>query len=296
MRRAALSIIFSLLVVFVAAPVIVFAQSQVNLSSTVSAEIPGSNQPTVVEGAPGGVIANFYQFALLIGGILAFGAVVYGGVLYLVSAGNPSRQGEGKEWIESALIGLALLAGAYIILDIVNPALLNLTLPTLQPINIFATNPGNAVTGGAGGSGTNPNAGRCVAPDTGPCSLAQLGNSCLGGNAAMAAAICNEESGANTYAQGDQCADGNHVSIGLFQINISAARITNANGQVLNCPAAFNHSFTSADVSNPTCQVVNQALYQQCVQAMMDPATNLANTCADSSNGNNWQYWKGSCF
>lgn len=99
----------------------------------VSPAIPGSS-PSNGTG-PAGWVANFYNFALLVSGVLAFGAVVYGGILYLTSAGNPSRQSEGKEWIESALIGVLLLAGAYLILQIVNPAIVNINnaLPSSLP-------------------------------------------------------------------------------------------------------------------------------------------------------------------
>ena len=45
---------------------------------TISTAIPGSNLNSTST-APGAYIANFYQFALLIGGILAFGAIVFGG-------------------------------------------------------------------------------------------------------------------------------------------------------------------------------------------------------------------------
>ena len=101
----------------------------------VSPAIPGSNPAST---GPAGFVANFYQFALLVSGVLAFGAVVYGGIKYLSSAGNPSAQSEGKDWIESALIGLLLLAGAYLILSVVNPAIVNINngLPTLAPVNI----------------------------------------------------------------------------------------------------------------------------------------------------------------
>ncbi len=75
---------------------------------TISTAIPGSNLNSTST-APGAYIANFYQFALLIGGILAFGAIVFGGIKYVASAGNPSAQSDGKEWIWGALIGLLLL-------------------------------------------------------------------------------------------------------------------------------------------------------------------------------------------
>ena len=101
---------------------------------SISAGIPGTNSTAGSAVAPGAYIANFYELALMLGGVLAFGAVVYGGVLYAISAGNPSKQTEGKEWIESALIGLLLLAGAYLILYTVNPNLTNINLPAIPAV------------------------------------------------------------------------------------------------------------------------------------------------------------------
>jgi hypothetical protein len=102
---------------------------------TISTAIPGMTSDVTTSTAPGEFVSGFYQFALMIGGVLAFGAVVYGGVLYAASAGNPSKQSEGKEWIKSAIFGLLLLAAAYLVLYTINPNLVNLGLPTLQSIN-----------------------------------------------------------------------------------------------------------------------------------------------------------------
>ena len=81
-------------------------------------------------GAPG-IVDNFYRFSLLAAGVLAFGAVVYGGIKYTFAAGNPSGQSEGKEWVKGALLGLVLLGGAYLVLLTINPQLVELELPTL---------------------------------------------------------------------------------------------------------------------------------------------------------------------
>jgi hypothetical protein len=101
---------------------------------TISMNLPGTS--TTASSTPGTFVANFYQFALMIGGVLAFGIIVYGGVKYMASAGNPSGQGDAKEWIQAALLGLLLLVGAYFILNVVNPQLTNLGLPQLTPVNI----------------------------------------------------------------------------------------------------------------------------------------------------------------
>jgi hypothetical protein len=99
---------------------------------------------------PAGWIAGFYNFALIIAGILAFGAIVYGGVRAAASAGNPSGISEGRAWIYSALLGLLLLGCAWLILHTINPNLTKLQVPTLSTVNTQNTqssNPGsNGVT------------------------------------------------------------------------------------------------------------------------------------------------------
>jgi hypothetical protein len=102
----------------------------INISTSVPGMAPNSSSN------PGAFVAGLYQFALMIGGVLAFGVIVYGGVRYMASAGNPSGQSDAKEWIEAALLGLLLLVGAYFILNVVNPQLTTLGLPKLTPTNI----------------------------------------------------------------------------------------------------------------------------------------------------------------
>ncbi|MBU2101514.1 pilin, partial [Patescibacteria group bacterium] len=54
---------------------------------------------------------------------LALAIIIYGGVSYAASAGNPSRISEAKKWITSAFLGLGLLFGSYLILGFINPNL-----------------------------------------------------------------------------------------------------------------------------------------------------------------------------
>lgn len=160
---------------------------------TISMAIPGSN-PNSSSTSPGAFIGNLYQFALIIGGVLAFGIIVFGGVKYMASAGNPSGQGDAKEWIQAALLGLLLLIGAYFILDIVNPQLLNLGLPTLTPASITPTAtgcniscPSGYVPSAVGGAGTSQPTTSCAcenANGTQGCggNVAGDPNSCGAGN------------------------------------------------------------------------------------------------------------------
>ena len=139
---------FPLSVFVFLAPLFAFAQT------VISPAIPGMTGSVTAGTSPGAFIQGFYQFALMIGGVLAFGAIVYGGVLYAASAGNPSKQSEGKEWMKSALLGILLLAGAYLILYTINPNLVNLSLPTLSAVNVMA--PSNSPIG--------PNPAVCTPP------------------------------------------------------------------------------------------------------------------------------------
>jgi hypothetical protein len=122
----------------VSAAIASFSLVSVARAVTISTNIPGTT-PNPNGTSPAAFVGNFYQYALMIGGVLAFVVIVYGGVRYMASAGNPSGQSDAKEWIESALLGLLLLIGAYFVLNVINPQLTTLALPPLQPLNIQAS-------------------------------------------------------------------------------------------------------------------------------------------------------------
>lgn len=268
------------------------AKALADASITINTNIPGPSAPAT---GIGGFITNFYSFALMMAGILAFGAIVYGGIKYAVGKGNPSSETEGKSWITNALLGLLLLAGAYVILFTINPQIVTLNIPGLPQLaaptaggGAGGGGAGGGGAGGAGGGGTGQPGPRCQAPSSGGCSVANLtahGGSCFGSNITLAAGVCNVESanGAFVYSTTDKCDDGHPVSIGLFQINISANTIAG-----LNCPSAFSNPFTG---SNPHCTVTSSTLYNQCVNAAADAGNNIAKACALSSGGTNFRLW-----
>lgn len=81
---------------------------------------------TEAQGAPQtaqGYLKNLYNFLLGFVGIAAMGSIVYGGVLYIISAGNPSRVGEAKTAIWNGIIGLLVAGFGYLILLTINPDL-----------------------------------------------------------------------------------------------------------------------------------------------------------------------------
>jgi len=93
--------------------------------------IPGLGR-TVTD--PVQYIIGVYNFALSVGGLLAMFLIVYGGIQWAVSTGNPSKISDARDRIINALWGLGLLLGAFIILRTINPDLVNLNLPQLPAI------------------------------------------------------------------------------------------------------------------------------------------------------------------
>jgi hypothetical protein len=126
----------------VAMAIVSFTLTSITRANAISMYVPGMGVPTTSGTSPGAFVSGIYQFALMIAGVLAFGVIIYGGVRYMTSMGNPSGQSDAKEWIEAALLGLLLLIGAYFVLNIVNPRLTTLTLPVLQPINLSSQQAG----------------------------------------------------------------------------------------------------------------------------------------------------------
>lgn len=78
-------------------------------------------------------IKVMYDYGLKAAGILAAVILMGGGLIWLTSAGNESKIGQAKEMIVGAISGLVILFSAWLILNTVNPALLD--LPTLSLTN-----------------------------------------------------------------------------------------------------------------------------------------------------------------
>ena len=138
MTRSAKTLIFVTAALALTAPVFLFAQSSTaplpSLPINTNLPVPNAVPISGPNGqGPAGVIANFYSFAFLLAGFLAFIVIIYGGVRYTFSAGNVSVKNDARDAIEQALMGLGLLLVAYLILRTINPDLTTLRLPTLTP-------------------------------------------------------------------------------------------------------------------------------------------------------------------
>ncbi len=75
------------------------------------------------------LVKYIYEWGLSFGGIAVLLSLIYGGFLYLSSAGDPGKMREGKDRIFTALTGLVLLLSIFLILNTINPELTLLVMP-----------------------------------------------------------------------------------------------------------------------------------------------------------------------
>lgn len=80
-------------------------------------------------------IYAIYNYLLGIGGFLAAIALMIGGVIWLISAGNASRVSEAKSWIVGSITGIIILLTSYVLLYEINPELVNTRYVDLQTID-----------------------------------------------------------------------------------------------------------------------------------------------------------------
>ena len=88
-------------------------------------------------------LSNLYKFGISIAAILAIFMIAFGAFVYIVtSAGNSSKMGNAKDMIFNALYGLIIALVAYLILFVVNPDLVDGTLPRqVDPRTYINTDP-----------------------------------------------------------------------------------------------------------------------------------------------------------
>lgn len=80
-----------------------------------------------------GYMLQAYQFGIGIVGIIAVGMIVYGGILIAWNTESIDKRGKGREMITSALTGIAVLFGSYLILNTINPELVKFNLTANLP-------------------------------------------------------------------------------------------------------------------------------------------------------------------
>ncbi len=257
--------------------------------------IPGNIAPSGSLADPAGLLVNFYQFGMLLAGVLAFGMVVWAGVQYSLSRGNPTGQADARDRVIQAFLGILLLVGAYAILYTLNPGLTRLQLPTLSPIDqslLAGQQPGgyegdvvlpefSAPVGGNHASLPPGGGKRCEPPTRSDnyCNvdiLRQHGCKFADDTAAYQfSATCKAESGGNNPnipSVVDVCKpSGPSVSYGIFQINLSSHKL---NG--IDCTEGLKPPYTS---KNHSCHIANQSIFDQCKNLATDVDFNLRYGC-----------------
>ena len=95
--------------------------------------VPGVAAPTTTKTALPEYLRYVFTLSIMIAGILAFVAMVMGGIKYVISAGAPAAIADAKDQITSGILGLIILLSSYLILNTINPQLVLPEKPPLQP-------------------------------------------------------------------------------------------------------------------------------------------------------------------
>ena len=82
----------------------------------------------------GKCVNQIYLWSMAVAALAALLMMVLGGYLYMTAGGNAEQTGKGGSFIMSAIVGLCLLFGAYLLLRTINPDLTKLEINTeFQP-------------------------------------------------------------------------------------------------------------------------------------------------------------------
>ena len=93
---------------------------------------PGSGAPTTTNTPLSVYLEYIFHYSMIIAGVIALGVFVVGGVRYLISAGNPAVIDDARDQIFSGFLGLVILLSSYLLLNTINPDLVNIKEPTLE--------------------------------------------------------------------------------------------------------------------------------------------------------------------
>ena len=86
-------------------------------------------------------VRYIFFLSLVIGTLIAFGSLIYGGFRYVASGARPAALADAKDQMFAGILGLIILFSAYLILATINPQFLILTLPDLETPDFVYTPP-----------------------------------------------------------------------------------------------------------------------------------------------------------
>ena len=110
---------------------------------------------------PAEYVIYWFYFSIYLAGLIAFFAIVASGVIRLFSMGQPSMIQRSNKIITNAGLGIILLFGSFLILNIINPSLTIISNPSFK--NTFCDIPDSKknTTGGKCNESICPNSEQC---------------------------------------------------------------------------------------------------------------------------------------
>ncbi|TRZ53161.1 hypothetical protein D4R99_01345 [bacterium] len=342
---------------------LVYAAETTQKGYTLLAEIPTVDTTKGTPDLPS-YLKGLVVLAVGLAIVFAVFMIVYGGVKYTVAI-TPSGKGDAKKYLSGAIFGLLIALFSYLLLQTINPALLNVglnlshvyfdTVVNIEgtreeytqtgdiihdgselcvitvssenscsqtctpatgdtPAAECATNAGaykargikecstestseciskpcgsNTVTKPSICASTSGNGnGQCEAVHSTPCSVENLKKYFGEANAENASMVCYYESGGGdprAKSGYDVCKDGRVFSWGLFQVNLTQ---NDLNG--LHCAYNTHKNDSPFTAPNSDCTVRNETLWNQCVDAAIDPDVNIQHA-AILFKAKGWQPW-----
>ena len=133
-RKLLLVLATALLFVFLG----LFAYAQ---GRNLEVKYPGSGAPTTTNTPLSVYLEYIFHYSMIIAGVIALGVFVVGGVRYLISAGNPAVIDDARDQIFSGFLGLVILLSSYLLLNTINPDLVNIGEPKIVKTEISPEKP-----------------------------------------------------------------------------------------------------------------------------------------------------------
>ncbi|MBU3934877.1 hypothetical protein KKC00_02880 [Patescibacteria group bacterium] len=88
--------------------------------------------PTTLETGLPGYVKYVFTFSVALIGLVIFGVLIYNGILYLTSAGNPGKMTEARKGIFCGFLGGLILLSSHLIFNTINPQLMIMELPKIK--------------------------------------------------------------------------------------------------------------------------------------------------------------------
>lgn len=101
--------------------------------TAIALELPWELEGIPAEERLAEFIHRFFVFSITIAVVTVFGVLMYASFLYLISLGNPAKMTDAKDKIFSAFLGLAILLCSVLLLYTIDPHLVLLERPKLEP-------------------------------------------------------------------------------------------------------------------------------------------------------------------